>query len=118
MKCKFMRDKVFADLRAGCQVVFDPEILLDLAIEDCFRIFNPGTCQVLRLSDHTDAHPVIVLRDVPEPALLRYKGDSCRAGIYPRVAFRAFVIRPHCHLIQLRIAQAPMVAYGGEGFFA
>ena len=118
VKRKFVRDEVFAHLRAGRQVIFDPEILLDLAVEDCFRIFDPAPRQVLRVSDDTDAYHVVMLRDVPEPALLRHKGDRRRAGIDARVAFRSFVIRPHCHLIQLRIAQAPMIAYGGEGFFA
>ena len=52
-----------------------------------------------------------MLRDMPEPTLLRDIGHSRRSLINPRFALGALVIGPHRHLVQIRIALPPTVAH-------
>src|SRR5213076_2120748 len=67
------------------------------------------------LGDDADADDVVVQRDVPEPAFLRYERHGCRAGIDAFVAPGALVVSPHGDLVQFGVADTPVVSHGGEG---
>jgi hypothetical protein len=59
------------DLLPDGEVILDPEVLFHLAFEDLLRLAHAIAGQVFALGHHADADHVVVLRDVPEPALLR-----------------------------------------------
>src|ERR1041385_1487642 len=114
----FAGPKLIAGLLAAGQVIFDPGVLLDLTLEDLFGRFDATARQVLSFGDDADADHVIVLRDVPEPAFLRHVSHRGRAFVQAGIAFGAAVIGPDGDFVQVRIANAPVVADGRESFLA
>src|SRR6185369_846934 len=79
-------------LLADREMIFDPEVLLDLALENGFRRFHAAAGQVFAFGDDTDADHLVVLRNVPEPALVRHVGDGGRSLIDPGIAFGPAII--------------------------
>src|SRR5207253_2537975 len=90
----------------------------DFAFENGFGRFDALTSEILALGDYSDADLFIVLRNVPEPPLLRHIGHGSSAFIDAGIAFGAFVIGPDRYFVELRISDAPIVAHGGEGLLA
>ena len=73
----FAGDVILArSMLADAEVVLDPEVLLDLAVEDLLRILHAAAGEVFALGHDADADHVVVLRDVPEPALVRHVGHG------------------------------------------
>src|SRR5439155_12880199 len=99
-------------------MVLNPLILLDFAVKNCLRSFDSAAGQIFAFGHDPDADHVIVLRDIPKPTLLRHIGDGGGALIDSRVALGAAIIRPYRNFVQLRIFDAPVVAYGGKRFSA
>ena len=99
----FAGQKIVAGLLSLGQMLFDPLVLLDLALENGLGRFDPAACQVFSFRHHADADHVVVLRDVPEPALFRHVGHGGRAGVDAFVALRAFVIGPDGDFVKKRV---------------
>src|SRR5438093_1021200 len=59
---------------------FDPEVLFDLSFENLLRLTHALAGEVSAVGHNSDANQIVVLRDIPEPALLRDKSDRGRAG--------------------------------------
>ena len=118
VKAVLARQKIIAHLPPHAQVILDPQILADLALENRPRIFHAAAREIFALRHDAHAHPVVVLRDVPEPALLRQHRHGGLALVDARLAFRALVVSPHRELVQIRIFHAPAIAHRAETFLA
>ena len=103
----FARDEILACAFAGAEVILDPQVLLHLAVKNLTRLFHAAPREIFPLGDHTHAHHVAVLRNVPEPAFLGNHRDRRLPLVNPRLALRAAVIGPHGDLVELRIGNAP-----------
>src|SRR5439155_26992239 len=97
---------------------FVPVVLFDLSFESLLRLTHAHAGEVSAVGHNSDANQIVVLRDIPEPALLRDKSDRGRAGIDPRIALGAFVVSPNGDFLEQRIFDSPAVADGGKRFFA
>ena len=112
------RDPVLPGAFPGREPVLDPEVLLHLAMEDRLRILDAVARQILALRHHPDARHAAVLRDVPEPALVRDVGHGGVAFVDARAALGVLVVGPDRDLVQIGIAHPPAVAVRGEGLLA
>src|SRR4029079_7343185 len=86
---------------------------------DFFRVglFEPAAVleQVVERADHADAHDVVVLRDIPEPAaLVRRLKDHRRAFVPAAVAIRPRPIGPDRALVEDRVPDAQAQAVGDQ----
>ena len=114
----FADQEICAGLLAAGQVLLDPLVLLDLALENRLGRLDAVSCQVFSLRHDADADHVVVLRDVPEPAFFGDVGHGGRAGVDAFVALRAFVIGPDGDFVQERVFDPPAVADGAKGLLA
>src|SRR6266511_2398946 len=97
------RDVVLSCRFTGGEVVLDPLVLLDFTMKDLARVLHSVAREVFTFGDYADAHHVVVLRDVPEPALVRDVSHGCRAFINAGFALRTAVVCPHSDLVEVRI---------------
>src|SRR5437660_1796604 len=118
VKRKFVRDVIRACLLAWLEMLFDPGVLFDLALEHLLRAFDAASCQIFPFRNHAHADHIVVLWDVPEPSFLRHKRNGGRACIDAVVALRVFVIGPDGDLVKHWIFDAPLIADGRKRFFA
>ena len=112
------RDPILARAPADGQTVFDPHVFADLTLENCLRIFDAVAREIFALGHDADADHATVLRDVPEPALVRDEGDGGFALIDALGSLRILIVGPNRDLVEKGIALPPAVCLGGEGFFA
>ena len=112
------RDPILARAPADRETVFDPQVFADLTLENCLGIFDAVAREIFALGHDADADHAVVLRDVPEPALVRDEGDGGFALINALGSLRILIVGPHGDLIEKGIALPPAVRLGGEGFFA
>ena len=111
-------NEILTDLLAARDVVFDPDVFLNLSFEDRFGRFHSVAAEVFALGNDAHADHIIVLRDVPEPALFRNVSDRGRTLIQARIAFGSAIIGPDRDFVQIGIADAPVDANGREGLLA
>src|SRR5262245_33788809 len=104
--------------RLSCgKVVLDPEVLLDLAFEHGFGRFDTVPAEVFAFGNNTYANHIVMLWDVPEPAFVRDVRNSGCTLIDARIPFCSLVIGPDGDLVQVRIADPPIVSRYGERLF-
>src|SRR3989440_11492765 len=118
MKRILVGEKVWPRLLAAGEMLLDPKVLFDLSLENFLGLPHRLTGQILAFGDHSHTHHVTMLRNVPEPTLLRNKGHCRCPGIDARIAFGALVISPYGHFVEHWIFDPPVVPHRGEGFFA
>ena len=82
------------------------------------RLLHAAAGEIFALGHDADAGHVVVLRDVPEPALVRHVGDGGVAFVDAFAALGILVVGPDGDLVEIRIAHAPAALVGGEGFLA
>ncbi len=85
------------------EVLLDPLVLLDFAVENFLRVFHAVARQVFSFGDDADADHVVVLGDVPEPAFFGNVGDGGGAGVDAFVALGAFIVGPDGDFVEVGI---------------
>src|SRR5258708_38232491 len=95
-------------------MIFDPLVLFHLALEYLLQIAYALAEEIFSFGHNADAEHVVMLRDVPEPALFRHVCDGRRALVLALVAFGAFEISPDRNFVQQWITHAPVVARRAE----
>ena len=116
VKREFTGDVIRSEWRAAGKVFLDPKVLPGLPLKDFLRFLHPAAREIFALGDDADADHVVVQRNVPEPAFFRNERHRGRAGVNALVALGALVVSPDGHLVQFRVADAPVVSHSGEGF--
>ena len=96
-------------------MVLDPFVLPDFSLKNGLRVFESFTGQILAVGHHAHAHPVVVLRDVPEPALVWDESHRGASLVDAGVPLGPLVISPHGNLVELGITTPPSVASGSDG---
>src|SRR5262245_26426835 len=114
----FAGEVIRTHLAAGGETILNPQVFADFTVKDGFGILEAVPTQIFALSYDPDADHVIVLRNVPEPALTRNHGHGGLAFVDSFVALGSLVVGPDCDFIEIGIGQAPALAHGGETFLA
>src|SRR5205085_12280839 len=111
VKRELARDVERTPLLAFGKIILDPGVLFDLTMENSLWRLHAVARKIFPFRHHTYTHHVVMLRDVPEPTLLRHERHGCRAFIESRITFRPFVVSPYCDLVEEGIFDAPLIAH-------
>src|ERR1041385_8388950 len=94
------RQVVRSYLLTGREPILDPKIFFHFPVKYLLRILHAAARQIFAFRYDADADHVVMLRDWPEPTLLRNHRDGCLPFVNTLIALRAAVVGPDRHFVE------------------